>query len=253
MNIIRTRFRRDIVAEVAIPAEESAAVVIVCPGMPSGPSKKSLLEFLAQQGYWAVLPRYRGTWESAGTFLEASPADDVCDVISGLTEGFTDFWSGQQFRVKPDHVFLIGASFGGTAAILAAADERVTAAVVLSAVADWQVPSEAEPLDWLRTFVRDAFGEGYRFTRNGWRKLQRGTFFNPARHTDAIPGSKILLIHAADDASAPIEPVEQFSHETGAKLKRYKRGGHFSVSDAGEPRFWRQIEGFLRKRAERTA
>jgi len=120
---------------------------VLAGGLPASPCKKELLAFLAQEGYWAFYPRYRGAWESDGLLLEHSPVHDICDVITDLFEygGVTDLMSDTRFTLEPDELHVIGSSFGGTAALFASSDSRMTSATALSPVIDWRIESEAEP------------------------------------------------------------------------------------------------------------
>jgi dipeptidyl aminopeptidase/acylaminoacyl peptidase len=81
--IYRTRFKQQIIAEFlpATSKSKKQRVIILCDGMPSMPRKQALMEFLATEGYWVFYPRYRGSWESGGQFLEKSPDRDILDVI----------------------------------------------------------------------------------------------------------------------------------------------------------------------------
>src|SRR5512142_678992 len=122
--MFRTRFKREILAEFLPPARprKQQRVIILCEGMPSGPRKQPLAQFLAGKGYWVFYPRYRGTWESDGIFLQKSPHEDIRDVIDGLYEGIREIAFGKEFNVTPDEIFVIGGSFGGAAAVLASLD-----------------------------------------------------------------------------------------------------------------------------------
>jgi hypothetical protein len=73
----------------------------------------------AGKGYWVFYPRWRGAWESDGEFLEKSPEQDLRDVMDELPKGVREAAFGQRFKLSPDEIFVIGGSFGGTAAILA--------------------------------------------------------------------------------------------------------------------------------------
>ena len=88
----RARFKKEIVAEFSLPARPGRKhkVIILCDGMPGLPRKQPLMEFLAGKGYWVFYPRYRGAWESGGTFLARSPHLDILDVIDGLPAGFRE-------------------------------------------------------------------------------------------------------------------------------------------------------------------
>lgn len=230
MHLLRTRFASDIVAEFLPPAKRSRDVVILCSGMPGYPAKREVVRFFAKKNFWVFSLRYRGTWESSGSFLARSPHEDVLDLISELPLGFVDLWNQEEYRVQPEKIYVIGASFGGPAAILASRDERVTAAVAVSSVIDWKVKSPEEPMDVLHSFVRDAFGQAYRFDDADWSKLESGDFYNPASVADTFDGNKLFFIHAADDLIAPIEPLDLFIEKTNAYSRIIKKGGHMGLS-----------------------
>lgn len=213
------------------------------------PSKKTLLEYYARKGYWVFAPRYRGSWESDGSFLRISPERDVLDVLDQLPKGFTSFGDGKTYCVKPSRVVLIGSSFGGPAVLLASRDPRVTKVITVSAVVDWTARSKAEPLDWLAGFTRNAFGNGYRMTKKNWNKLKTGTFYNPAAHTHELDGAKIFMIHARDDETVLPAPVQTFAKLVHCELVMLKRGGHLSSSQAlMNPTLNRKIQQFLRRK-----
>src|SRR3984957_13505224 len=111
--MFRTRFAKEIVAEVVAPvrARRKARVIILCDGMPSIPRKQGLMEFLAGKGFWVIYPRWRGAWESGGEFMRRSPHEDVLDVIDELPHGLTEIAFGRRFELTPDKIFVIGGSF----------------------------------------------------------------------------------------------------------------------------------------------
>jgi pimeloyl-ACP methyl ester carboxylesterase len=250
--LLRTRFR-EIVAEFLPPALHRAKkrgtagnVVIFCPGWPSAPSPKSLMEFLSQKGFWCFALRYRGSWESSGMFLRESPEKDVVKIIDQLPRGFTDIYNGTRYKIKPSALYVFGSSFGGPAAILASRDPRVTRAVVVSPVIDWRRLRGNESIDWMAKFIRDAFGEAYRGSDKDWMRLKTGRFYNPATETKTIDGKKILLFQARDDRTVWYRPAVAFARVTGASLILSKRGGHFGSSFITKPAVWKKIKHFLK-------
>ena len=260
MHILRTRIKKDIVCEFLPPppskragarskraaAPSSQKVIILCPGMPGYPGRRGIPEFLSKKGYWVFIPRYRGSWESDGSFLKISPHRDVLDVIDQLPRGFTDLWSGKIYKVKNPEIYLIGSSFGGPAVILASRDARVRKAVAFSPVTDWRVDSKMEPIDKLGKFARIAFGNGYRGAGRDWNKLKAGAFYNPAHETSSIDGSKLLIFHAKDDKIVYARTSVAFARATGAKLILLPHCGHLSISNTIAPEFWKKIKGFLK-------
>jgi len=248
--MFRTRFKNEIVAEFLPPArarkEEKA--IILCDGMPSIPHKQPLAEFLSQKGYWVFYPRYRGTWESSGVFMERSPHEDILDVIDELPKGVKELAFGQEFSLSPNKIFVIGGSFGGAAAILCSQDRRVTRVIANCPVVDWSILGKSEKAETANknyaAYIREAFGNAYRLPDKNWKKLYGGQFYNPAGHASEIDPTKVMMFHAKDDPYIPWRSVEGFARKTGSKLKLLARGGHLST-DAIVRRYWPQIARFF--------
>ncbi len=183
--MFRTRFAREIVAEFLPPAREGKKqrVIVLCDGMPSMPHKQGLAKFLAERGYWVFYPRYRGSWESDGEFLERSPHEDLLDVIDGLRREIREAAFGQRFRVNADEIFVIGGSFGGAAAILCSLDERVKKVIANCPVVDWAILGWEQRKETSNpsyaAYIRQAFGRGFRLSDRNWKKLSGGRFYSP--------------------------------------------------------------------------
>jgi len=259
MHPLRTRFKKEIVAEFLPPFRRTQGkplmsrrptrnrVIIFCPGLHGGPSKSGLLEFWAKKGYWTFAFRYRGTWESGGRFLQYSHENDVLDIVSQLSRGFVSIPERKCYVVRPDSTFVFGVSFGGAAALLAGGDPRITKVVAFSPVVDWRDHVQrGHTLDWSRRFTREGFGDAYRFSDRDWAKLKTGTFFNPVTRIHALDGKKMLIIHAQDDKIVRIQPTARFAKKTGATLVMLRRGGHGSSSWFTKPQLSKRIVKFLR-------
>lgn len=250
--MFRTRFKKEIVAEFLPPARATRAqkVIILCDGMPSIPRKQPLMTFLARKGYWVFYPRYRGAWESAGQFLARSPHQDILDVISSLSRGFTETAFSQRFRVSAEEVFVIGGSFGGAAAILASLDDRVKKVIANCPVVDWSILPDSEKAETANpnyaAYIREAFGSGYRLSDRNWKKLSSGTFYNPSHHMREFDSSKIMMFHAKDDPYVPYQSVKRFADRTGIVLKSFRRGGHLKTEYIVQ-KYWPQIRAFFDK------
>src|SRR6185437_12010124 len=126
----RTRFCGEIVAEFWPPQQKQKPkhdrIILLADGMPSLPRKQPLAQFLSEKGYWVFYPRWRGSWESGGEFLRLPPQQDFSDVLDALTGEVRELTFGRRFHLRPREVYVIGGSFGGTAAILASLDPRVS-------------------------------------------------------------------------------------------------------------------------------
>ena len=248
MYTCRARFKRQILTEFIPPKDiKSRKVIIFCSGVPGSPDKDDVLEFWAKKGYWTFFPRYRGTWESHGRFLDHSLEHDLFAVIDGMQKRFKDYWTGKSFQVTPEHVTVVGTSFGGAAAILATLDKRVHKAVCMSPVVDWVAEEKNEPLQILYKFIRQAYGGVYRINKKNWDRLATGDFYNPIAHIDKLDPAKIMIFHAQNDKIVQYKPVEQFAKKLNCQLISLNKGGHLSSSLLSERKYYKQVIEFLQK------
>jgi len=248
MNICRTRFKRQILTEFLPPKRKnSQKVIIFCSGVPGSPDKDDILEFWSNRGYWCFFPRYRGTWESSGRFLDRSLEHDLFAVIDGMQRRFKDYWTGKSYKVTPTKVTVIGTSFGGAAAILSTLDKRVDKAVCISPVVDWVAEEKSEPLKDLYKFIRQAYGGVYRINKKNWDRLSSGDFYNPVQSIEKYNPKKIMIIHAKDDTIVKYASVEEFAKTIKCRFILLQKGGHLSSSMLTSSRYCQAVETFLKK------
>lgn len=248
--MLRTRFKKEIVAEFLPPARspKKQRIIILCDGMPGIPRKQPLAQFLARKGYWVFYPRWRGAWESDGQFLERPPQQDLSDIIDELPKGVREIAFGQRFKLSPDEIFVIGGSFGGAAAILASLDPRVKKVIANCPVVDWSILREEQKKETSNesypAYIREAFGNGYRLSEKNWNKLRSGVFYNPIHHVRELTPTKILMFHAKDDPYIPWRSVSSFAASAGIKLRLLARGGHLKTEHIVQT-YWPQIKRFF--------
>jgi pimeloyl-ACP methyl ester carboxylesterase len=248
MHTLRMRFGKGLVSEFLPPKRKSRRVIVLCDGMPTVPSKRSLLEKFSKLGYWAFHPRYAGTWESAGVFLKRSPHEDVLSLIDQLPKGFASEWDGSKMGIESPNVILLGSSFGGTVALLCSRHPSVSKVIALSPETDWREEGEAEPVDWLFDFLKRAFGMGYRTAPGAARKLKSGKFFNLWHERRTVEAGKCLVVHAKDDEVVSPKATRRFCREIGCRLIEYKRGGHMGLSFLLTKRGQKLFKEHLRKK-----
>ena len=252
-HLLRTKFKKEIISEFLLPKKPSNKVVIFLPGMPGYPNKEKyteLMEFFSKKEYWCFLPRYRGSWESEGKLFEKSPHVDVIDLIGELSKGFVDLWSGEKYKIENPEVVLMGSSFGGPAALLSSKHPSIKKVITFSSVLDWRYENETvEPISKLSKFVSEAFGNGYRIAKDGWKKIEKGELYNPATELEKIDGSKCLIIRAEDDDVVSIKPLKPFINKTGAKLNLVKKGGHLGMAVL-EKRFYKKCIEFIKTKSK---
>jgi len=179
---------------------------------------------------------------------ERPPQQDLSDVLDELPKGVREIAFGQKFELSPDEIFVIGGSFGGTAAILSSLDARVKKVVANCPVVDWSILSEEQKKETSNesypAYIREAFGHGYRLSERNWNKLHSGVFYNPAHHIKELTTGKILMFHAKDDPYIPWRSVRDFAAAAGVKLHLLARGGHLRTEHVVRT-YWPQIKRFF--------
>jgi len=202
---------------------------------------------LAKKNYWVFHIRYRGTWESKGEFLVNSPVQDVFGIIDELPKGFVDIWSKQEFKVNSESVFVMGASFGGTTALMSSLDSRIKKVVVICPVVDWKDESGEESNEDLKEQIQVGYPGAHHFNEENWQKLINTSFFNLVDYINKFDSSKILSIHAKDDKIVMYSGVEKFMKKIGVQFITRKKGGHLSSSIIMNFFIFRKIKKFLDK------
>ncbi|KKR55753.1 MAG: hypothetical protein UT94_C0061G0007 [Candidatus Uhrbacteria bacterium GW2011_GWF2_40_263] len=249
MHLKRALLADEIVVEFLLPKKSSSKVMIFCNGLPSGSEKQTLLKKMSRLGYWVFHLRYRGTWESTGNFLDHAPEKDVWDVIEAIKKGFVDVWEKEEYQIDPSEVIVVGASFGGTVAILSTKDPRVQKAIAFSPVVDWTQSTPEEPMDYLEEVIHSGYAGVYRFSQEDWMRLSRGEFFQPMAEVADLDREKIFVIQAKDDSVVPFDSVQRFVSVLGCQHLFLRTGGHLSTSLLTSSfRSWRlarQVKHFL--------
>lgn len=245
----RTRFAKDIVAEIMFPERQTGKVAIIAIGAPSTPYKKETLRFLASHGYVVIFPRYRGTWESEGNFLEKSPAQDIRDVVTELVtkRSVSDVATKEKHTIRISAIHLFGGSFGGPAVLLNTQLPIVKKVIALSPVLDWGVEGEDEPFDSFVRYSQKGYSGAFRPKHlKDWEKLIKTDFYNPIAHTATIIGKKVFILHCKDDTNVPYEPVIPFAKKTGATYYLKPKGGHRGFNYLPHKFYWKKIVKFLK-------
>lgn len=253
MKPMRLRITTDIVTEFLPPRSGSSdRAIIVCDGLPSVPSKRHVLEYWSKRGFWVFHPRYKGTWESSGKFLDHDPTNDILEVArvikSGISIPIQKKVTSLPVHLKIAHVTIIGASFGGAVALLASLHPEVDKVIAVSPVIDWkeELYRPRQPLADLREYIHNVFGEAYRFSDSDFNRLGvDDQFFNPIAHIAEYNPEKICIMHAKDDMIVSYEAVKQFLDVVHCTHHIVSRGGHFSVRVSTHFFLGRRIRRFI--------
>ena len=172
-------------------------------------------QFLATRGYAVLQPQFRGSWGFGAAHLRAghrqwgrAMQDDITDGVNYLVgKGVAD----------PKRICIVGASYGGYAALAGAAftPDLFACAVSVGGIAD--IPSMAG-------YIRKRWGDDSDALRS-WRDLigdpsdEELANFSPARAIDKIH-IPILLVHGTNDTIVPFEQSQNFARSMGGASGR---------------------------------
>lgn len=215
----------DIFCEFLLPFPDSSNIpsIILCEGLPSQPSQRVLMDTLANHGFAVFFPRYRGTWESGGVFLNESPVKDIESVAIALRNGIV---LGKHVFVSGD-ISLMGTSFGGSVALCSAKSIKAHKIVALSPVPDFKT---LPGLSSLRDFLQSMFTGAYRFNNNGWQALLAGELLNPSQALADVDANRILIIGGENDNQITPYILKTFATSHNIQCVIQSKTPHISFS-----------------------
>jgi dipeptidyl aminopeptidase/acylaminoacyl peptidase len=202
-------------------------------------------QFLATRGYAVLQPQFRGSTGFGAELYRAGHRqwgqgmqDDISAGVHHLVQnGIAD----------PKRVCIVGASYGGYAALAGAAftPELYRCAASINGIAD--IPNMAG-------FIRERSGDDSNSFR-AWRDLigdpsdKDLANFSPARAIDKI-GVPVLLIHGTNDTVVPYSQSENFARlmrEKGraCKLVQIPGADHWLTNGAWRLVILKEMEAFL--------
>jgi dipeptidyl aminopeptidase/acylaminoacyl peptidase len=229
-------------------AEKNLAVVVMPHGGPESRDDATFnyrAQFLASRGYAVFQPQFRGSSGFGAAHAEAGRRqwglrmqDDVTDGVKALiAQGIAD----------PKRICIVGASYGGYAALAGAAftPELYACAVSINGVTD------------LPNFI------GY-ITRQGGDESNALFYWrdhigppsdpqviakSPARNASGIR-APVLLLHGSEDTTVPISQSQAMARALGAAGKKFQfielpGDDHFLSSSAMRVRALSELDRFL--------
>jgi len=232
-------------------------VVIIADGFPSTPIKKDFMRFLEDNGFASFYPRYYGTWESDGKFLEHSPVNDIVQLVDFLSSNreIEDLYNQKKVPFKFDKIHIVGVSFGGSVALELTKCDNVNKIVSLCPVIDYKSfanKKEGQSFKNLISFIKKGFGTAFCFDKKGVQKLSKGELVNPIE----IPIKKfnkneVLIVHGSQDSIVAVEEVKKFAKKNNIKFKELSNKNHLSLTRF-DRKIFKTILTFLRNSGKQT-
>ena len=225
-------------------------VIIILPGFPSSNVMDEKIYFLYEKGFNVFAPRYKGTYQSKGKFLESDPIIDLSNFITELKKGSAiSLWDMKSIKFETEQIFVFGESFGGSiACALAIASKDIKKAVIAAPVWDFKNHNKdhnEQDLRYLTEFVKRAFINLYRYKFKSIDKEMEKFKNISFEYYEENLRTPILVFHDPADNSVSIEHSRKAERAIrDIKLIETNAGHGLSIKFLNE--FYPQIEAFLK-------
>jgi dipeptidyl aminopeptidase/acylaminoacyl peptidase len=199
------------------------------------------VQFLASRGYAVVQPNYRGSTGYGEAFLKAGEGEWGRKMQDDLNDAVTDL--AAKGTIDPKRVCIVGASYGGYAAMRGAQrdGEKFRCAISYAGVSD---------LNGMISYdSRFLYGNT---SRDGWKESAPDLKeVSPVNHA-ADFSTPILIVHGKKDLRVPLSQSRRMAdrlREAGKPVDYVEqpKGDHYFSREADRLQFLEVMEAFLKK------
>lgn len=229
MNLVKSnklRCKNIIVEYIYHPKNKKALILL--DGLPSLPEQKQLMNNLSSKGFSVFFPRYAGTWESAGKFLESNPSFDIDNFIKKLnTIGIILKYANKENLLIFEDISIIASSFGGAVALSLKKINLINKIVLLSPVFDFK---KVIGIKTLKNYLNKIYPGAYRFETKQWTKLLQGKLISCNTKRVKKNHSKYSVLHGINDNQIKSDDMISFFEPLKIKPRIIENTSHLSLS-----------------------
>jgi esterase/lipase len=226
-----------------------ADTILYMPGFPYTGDHDREIQFLYNKGYNVFWPKYPGSYQSKGKFLDRNLVNEFSKFIDSLKKGkVISLWDNSQIKFKIKKLILFGGSFSGAICSGLASKNKIDKMVLFSPLWDFSTHNEKkdeQDLDHLIPFVKRAYKNLFRFEWNSLtNKIKEFPECNPKNYLKKL-NLPILVFHDPKDRTVSIRKTLEFEKKLPSmKLVKHNKG-HSSRRIMISK--WKRIERFLRR------
>jgi dipeptidyl aminopeptidase/acylaminoacyl peptidase len=245
----------DIPAYLTLPTGKPASNLPLVVMPHGGPDSRDdigfdwVAQFFASRGYAVLQPNYRGSWGYGRKFTEAGLHQWGLKMEDDLTDGVKKLVADH--IADPKRVCIVGASYGGYAALAGAAltPDVYACAVSFAGVSDLPKMISQEQ----KRYGKDSHTLSFWTSRIGsnYEDSDQLDATSPARQAAQIK-CPVLLMHGEGDTTVPIEQSEMMADAMKSAGKPFEfirfpgEDHYFNLADT-RIRFLSEAEAFLKK------
>jgi dipeptidyl aminopeptidase/acylaminoacyl peptidase len=249
-RVVRVLMRDEVEIDVLVTepprrADGALRAVVIPHGGPEARDYRHfdfIVQFLAARGYVVLQPNFRGSWGYGREFLEAGRRSWGTVMHNDITD--TARWAIDTKLAEPGHVCIVGASYGGYAALLGATKEPDLYACAVSIAG----PSDLGNLLW--DFDKTGGPRSQRLARDriGWDRDELEAQSPLASAANAV--APVLLIHGRLDSRVEPDHSERMARALRklgkpVELVIQRNGDHFLSDEAQRIEMLSKIGEFL--------
>lgn len=226
--------------------------IVILPGFPSSNKYDSEMRYLYEKGYNVFFPRYKGTYQSKGKFLDENIVEGLKKFLEELKKGKAkSLWDNSLVNFSVENIIIFGGSFSGAISCgLCALDKEIKKLVLFSPVWDFKKHNESgdeQDLNKLIPFVKRAYENLYRikFTKLS-EEIGKFKECSPEFYLEKLNKNKteILVLHDPKDTSVTFNNSLNMSNKLpNIKLIRHSKGHAWDINLIEEN--WKEIGKFL--------
>lgn len=227
--------------------KEKADAIIILPGFPSSNNYDKLIQFLYEKGFNVFFPRYPGSYQSKGKFLDENPINHLSGFVDHISKGSTEnLWDLRTKSFKNNRYFLLSGSFGGPFACALARrhPNKFTKIILTSPVLDLSnhnVEFDEQDLLHLTGFIKRSFMNLYR--------IEFEDLVNQALRFDELNKNfywselyvPVTILHDPKDKTVNINHSMRFVDENDNRMLIEHSFGH-NLSVELIEKYWGQLE-----------
>lgn len=222
-------------------------MVVLVHGGPHGPRDywgyDAEVQMLANEGYAVLRVNYRGSGGYGAKYMAAGYRHWGDHIMRDINEG-TEY-AIEQGGIDKDSVCIMGASFGGYAAVQAPtlAPELYKCIITHVGVSNLHLMNDSDIPDWYA-------GESYLDLVLGTNKAQLDAF-SPVNNVAKL-NAPVLIAHGKDDKRVVFENAEQLEaalKEQGKPYETYYKDGegHGFYDEGNRKEYFERVAAFLKK------